>query len=30
VVIIATVVVVLTNLLLDLVVAALDPKVRTA
>jgi peptide/nickel transport system permease protein len=30
VVIVATVVVVLTNLLLDLVVAALDPKVRTA
>jgi peptide/nickel transport system permease protein len=30
VVVIATVVVVLTNLLLDLVVAALDPKVRTA
>ncbi|HET6825500.1 MAG TPA: ABC transporter permease [Amnibacterium sp.] len=30
VVVVATVVVVLTNLLLDLVVAALDPKVRTA
>jgi peptide/nickel transport system permease protein len=30
VVIVATVVVVITNLLLDLVVAALDPKVRTA
>ena len=30
VVIVATVVVVVTNLLLDLVVAGLDPKVRTA
>ena len=30
VVVVATIVVVVTNLLLDLVVAALDPKVRTA
>jgi peptide/nickel transport system permease protein len=30
VVVIATIVVVVTNLLLELVVAALDPKVRTA
>jgi peptide/nickel transport system permease protein len=30
VVVVATVVVVVTNLLLDLLVAALDPKVRTA
>jgi peptide/nickel transport system permease protein len=29
-VVVATIVVVITNLLLDLVVAALDPKVRTA